>query len=184
MRWIKDEEFIRGNIPMTKFEARILTIALLEIEKGDKLIDIGAGTGSISIEAALQGAEVVSIEREDEGVELIERNCWKFNTSIEIIKGYAPEAMKNINGFNKCFIGGSGGRLKDIFRAVDEKLSSDGIVCGNFVTMKNLEEFTGLLKEYSYKDIETRLVQASKVEDKTGILRANNPIFIVRGRKA
>ena len=73
MKWIKDEEFIRGNIPMTKFEVRTLTIALLAIEKGDIFLDIGAGTGSVSVEAALHGAEVTSVELKMEGLELIDR---------------------------------------------------------------------------------------------------------------
>lgn len=182
MKWIRDEEFIRGNIPMTKFEARILTIAMLEIEKGDKLIDVGAGTGSISIEAALHGADVTSIEREDEGVFLIGENKKKFNVPLKIIKGSAPLALEGISGYNKCFIGGSGGRLNDIFKAVNNGLINGGIICGNFVTLKNLNDFSRLLNEYQYKDIEIRMIQASRV-DRTSILKANNPIFIVRGRK-
>ncbi len=77
MKWIKDEEFIRGNIPMTKFNIRILTMAYLSIKEEDRLLDIGAGTGSISIEGALQGAKVWAIERKEEGIELINKNAKK-----------------------------------------------------------------------------------------------------------
>ena len=88
MKWIKDEDFIRGNIPMTKFNVRVLTLGYLEIEEGDKFLDIGAGTGSVSIEAALHGANTCVIEREEEGIELIKSNAEKFNVNINIIKGH------------------------------------------------------------------------------------------------
>jgi cobalt-precorrin-6B (C15)-methyltransferase len=183
MRWIKDEEFIRGSIPMTKFEIRLITVGLLEIEKGDVLLDIGAGTGSVSIEAALQGAKVTAIEREEEGVELIRKNSEKFGTEIEIIQGAAPKDMDKLTAFNKCFIGGSGGSLRGIVQEVSKRLSIGGIVAANFVTLNNFSEFQSLLREYGYKNIETRLVQSSVVDEKTGILRAQNPVFIVRGIK-
>jgi cobalt-precorrin-6B (C15)-methyltransferase len=181
MKWIKDEEFIRGNIPMTKFNIRILTIGYLAIERGDKFLDIGAGTGSISIESALHGAKVYAIEREEEGVELIKTNRAKFGVDIDIIKGQAPEDLPNIK-INKCFIGGSGGQLEGIFSYLDINLEDNGIVCGNFITIKNLNNFMELLNKYKYKDIEVQLIQVSTM-DKIGLLKGQNPIFIVKGVK-
>lgn len=181
MKWLKDEEFIRGNIPMTKFNIRILTIGYLAIDKGDRLLDIGAGTGSISIEAALHGAEVWAIEREKEGIELINKNADRFKVNINVIEGQAPIDLPNIK-FNKCFIGGSGGKLEEIFYYLEEHLEHRGIVCGNFITLKNLNQFIELLNQYKYEEIETQLVQTSYM-DKIGLMRANNPIFIVKGVK-
>ena len=140
MKWIKDEEFIRGNIPMTKFNIRILTMAYLSIKEEDRLLDIGAGTGSISIEGALQGAKVWAIERKEEGIELINKNAEKFRVDIHTILGQAPEDLPNIK-FNKCFIGGSGGKLREIFDYLEEHLEDNGILCGNFIMLKNLQEF-------------------------------------------
>lgn len=181
MKWIKDEEFIRGNVPMTKFNIRILTIGYLAIEKGDRLLDIGAGTGSISIESALQGANVWSIEREEEGISLIKSNNEKFCTSINIINGQAPEDLPNIK-FNKCFIGGSGGKLESIFLYLEKNLEDNGIVCGNFITLNNLTEFLTLLKKYNYKGIETNLIQSAYM-DGIGLMKGQNPIYIVKGVK-
>lgn len=166
---------------MTKFNIRALTIAHLSIEQGDKLLDIGAGTGSVSIEAALQGAEVWSIERETEGVELIEANAQKFNTRVNIIKGLAPRDLPDLT-FDKCFIGGSGGKLEEIFYYLENNLKKNGIVCANFIMIKNLNEFQTLLEKYNYKDIETELIQASYI-DHIGLLRSQNPIFIIKGVK-
>lgn len=181
MKWIKDDEFIRGNIPMTKFNIRALTMAYLSIEEGDRLLDIGAGTGSISIEAVLQGAKTWSIEREVEGIELMKANCRKFNTKVEIIHGQAPEDLP-VRSFNKCFVGGSGGKLKEIFLYLEDYLEKDGILVGNFITLKNLNEFINLLKKYDYHNIEIQLIQTSNMSS-VGLLKGQNPIFIVKGVK-
>lgn len=184
MKWIKDEEFIRGTIPMTKFDTRILTIGLLEIAQGDIFLDIGGGTGSISIEASLQGAKTYVIEREEEGIKLITSNAKKFNIDdIEIIKDFAPGGMENIKTFNKCFIGGSGRNLVNIMEAVTEKLSSGGIVVANFITLNNLNSFQNLLKQYEYTGVETKLIQVSQIDARTGMMLAQNPIFMVKGIK-
>ncbi|MBU5675510.1 precorrin-6Y C5,15-methyltransferase (decarboxylating) subunit CbiT [Alkaliphilus sp. MSJ-5] len=181
MKWIKDEEFIRGNIPMTKFNIRVLTIGYLAIEEGDRLLDIGAGTGSISIEAALHGAEVWAIEMKRDGIELINKNKSKFEVNINVIEGQAPVDLPNVK-FNKCFIGGSGGNLEEIFYYLDENLESKGVICGNFITLKNLHQFIDLLNKYKYDDIETQLIQTSYM-DKIGLMKGNNPIFIIKGVK-
>lgn len=181
MIWIDDEEFIRGNIPMTKFNIRVLTMAYLKIETGDRLLDIGAGTGSISIEAALQGAKVWAIEKEIEGIRLINKNKDKFGVNINIIEGEAPKDILSMK-FNKCFIGGSGGKLKEIFEYLELGLEKGGIICGNFITLKNLNHFMELLKKYSYEDIGVQLIQSSSM-DNIGIMKGNNPIFIIKGVK-
>lgn len=181
MKWIKDEMFIRGKIPMTKFNIRLLTIGYLEIIEGDRILDIGAGTGSISVEASLQGAKVWAIESEIEGIELIEKNDNKFNTNIDIIHGNAPIDLPDMI-FNKCFVGGSRGKLREIFKYLDTHLEKDGILCANFIVLKNLNEFTELLAEYKYKDIEIQLIQVSQV-DEIGLLKSQNPIFIIKGVK-
>ncbi|GIM28188.1 precorrin-6Y C5,15-methyltransferase (decarboxylating) subunit CbiT [Clostridium polyendosporum] len=183
MRWIKDNEFIRGDIPMTKFEIRLISVGLLGIEPGDVLLDIGAGTGSVSIEASLQGAEVYSIEKEPEGIDLIQKNAAKFNTNITVIQDIAPEGIDKVPSFNKCFIGGSGGNLKDIFLKADSKLKSGGTLVGNFITFDNFNVLKQCMNKNDYKDVEVRLIQSSKVEGKAGMLKANNPIFIIKGEK-
>lgn len=181
MTWIRDEEFIRGKIPMTKFNIRTLLIAYLDIKNGDKFLDIGAGTGSVSIEAALHGAQVWSIEREEEGIDLIKKNMGKFNVDLNIIKGSAPEDLPN-NQFDKCFVGGSGGKLEEIFKYLNKNLKGKGILCANFIKPDNLYDFNRLMKENNYLEIETQLIQASYI-DHIGLLRSQNPIFITKGVK-
>ena len=181
MKWIKDEEFLRGNTPMTKFNIRILTIGYLEIEVGDRLLDIGAGTGSVSIEGALQGARVCSIERNEEALGLIHKNSEKFKVNINIINGIAPNDLPN-EKFNKCFVGGSGGKLDEIFFYLNTHLENGGILCGNFILLNNTTKFIELLKKHNYIDIETQLVQTAYM-DEIGLMKGQNPIFIIKGVK-
>jgi cobalt-precorrin-6B (C15)-methyltransferase len=182
MKWIKDEEFIRGSIPMTKFDARVLIMAMLEIDQRDVFLDVGAGTGSLSAQAALLGAEVIAIEKEQEGVDLIGQNAELFGVSINIIHGTAPADLKSIPTFNKCFIGGSGGKLDQIIDALDKKLPTGGIMAASFIMPENMTDFNRKLRKLKYSEIEARLIQSSTI-DKLGLLKANNPIFMIKGKK-
>ena len=161
---------------MTKFNTRILTIGYLEIKSGDRFLDIGGGTGSISIEASLQGAEVWTIEREEKAIAIIKANDNKFNTNLNIIHGEANKDLPGIH-FNKCFVGGSRGQLEEIFKYLDKHLDNNGILCGNFITLNNLNEFIDLMEKYNYKDMETQLIQTS-VTYRIGHLKGQNPVFI------
>ena len=166
---------------MTKFHVRTLIVGMLEIEEGDKFLDIGSGTGSISVEAGSRGCKVFAIDKNPEAVNLTRENSKKFDIDLTIFQGNAPEDLPNLE-FNKCFVGGSTGKLEKIFNYLKNNLESKGILVGSFITLKNLEEFTKLLKEHNYGDLETILVQISS-EDHLGLMRGENPIFIVKGRK-
>lgn len=166
---------------MTKFPIRTLIIAYLELEKGDKLLDIGSGTGSISVEGGSFGVEVFSIDKNPEAVKLTKENGKKFNVDLEVYEGDAPKDLPDLS-VNKVFVGGSGGNLEDIFLYLEKNLEKNGILVGSFITLKNLEEFRKLLKKYEYEDLETNLFQSAR-EDHIGLMRGENPIFIVKGRK-
>lgn len=182
MKWIRDEEFIRGGIPMSKFEARVLAMAMLDIGEGDTFLDIGAGTGSLSVQAAMLGAKVFAVEKEQEGIELIGKNAARFGAAVSVIPGTAPDVLEAVSSFNKCFIGGSGGRLEQITRAADSRLAVGGVLAASFIVPENMVELKRLLKEMNYSGIEARLIHASVIEG-AGLMKANNPIFLIKGKK-
>lgn len=166
---------------MTKYDIRVMTCHMLELNEDSKFIDIGAGTGSISIQGAKLGAKTWAIESKEEAVELIKQNREKHGVDLEIIHGMAPEACPN-EVFNRVFIGGSRGNLPEIFNYLDDHLASNGIVVANFVTLNNASECKKLMKDYGY-EFELKLVQIS-YEDHIGILRGQNPIFMMKGVRA
>lgn len=182
MKWLRDEEFIRGKIPMTKFEARVLILAMLDIEPGDVFVDIGAGTGSIAVQAALLGAKVYALEKEPEGVRLIQENAERFGVHIEIFHGTAPEALEEVPAFNKCFIGGSGGQLGAIAEAAHKKLASGGLLGASFIVPDNMVELKNKLKQLEYQKLELRLLQ-SAVMEQAGLMKGQNPIYLMKGKK-
>ena len=182
MYWIRDEEFIRGKVPMTKYDIRVITLAMLNISPDDHFLDVGSGTGSIAIQAAALGAKVTAIERKEEAVELIRQNAEKFNVELDCIQGDAPDGLRSVKGYNKCFVGGSRGLLKNILYEIHANMPSGGRLAGNFIKIDNMVNFRDSLKNLHYQDIECRLIQASK-EDRLGMLKAENPIWIVGGTK-
>ncbi len=181
MKWIKDEEFIRGKVPMTKYDVRVMTCHMLELSEETKFLDIGAGTGSISIQGAELGAQTWAIESKKEAVDLIQANRDKHGVALEIIHGMAPEACPN-ELFDRVFIGGSRGNLPEIFDYLEDHLATEGIVVANFVTLNNASECKKLMKDHGY-ELELKLVKIS-YEDHLGILRGQNPIFMLKGVKA
>ena len=120
MYHIKDEEFLRGKVPMTKEEIRFVSLGKMEMKDDDICLDIGGGTGSVSMEMArfARNGKVFVIERNDEAVELIHKNKEKLGLeNITVIKGMAPDGLKDLNTkFNKIFIGGSAGNLVEIIK--------------------------------------------------------------------
>jgi cobalt-precorrin-6B (C15)-methyltransferase len=186
MIYIKDEEFIRGNCPMTKEEVRVLSTAKLQLEDYYRVLDIGAGTGSVSIQIAsiCSSGEVVAIEKEDEALEIIEKNKEKFNISnIKVVRGEALAVEENIDGmFDAIFIGGSGGNIEDIIMKYHLKLKNGCNMVLNFITLDNLYKAMNALKDLNY-EIECVQVSVNKIKGKSYMMVANNSIFILTGKK-
>lgn len=180
MRWFKDSDFIRGEVPMTKYEIRVLISSMFDLERGKKLLEIGSGTGSLTCQLAEAGFEVTTIEFFNEAIELTEKNLKNLNISANVIHGKAPLDLPKEN-FDACFIGGSRGGLEGIFEYLDEYMES-GTVVASFIKIDNLSKTRELMNRYGYANIETRLIQVSH-EDKIGLLRSENPIFILKGDK-
>ncbi|MCE5284658.1 MAG: precorrin-6Y C5,15-methyltransferase (decarboxylating) subunit CbiT [Pelosinus sp.] len=181
---IQDEEFIRGNIPMTKQEVRILALAKAKIRTGDVIIDIGAGTGSLSIEAARQSetGQVYAIEREQEGIELIVKNAAKFRTAnVNPILGKAPQALNGIPRADVIFVGGSGGHLPEILQAVSALLKIGGRMVITAVTIETLSTALSIMQAKEEFQVEAFGVQVTRIRkvSASNMLQALNPIYII-----
>ncbi len=140
---IADEEFSRGKVPMTKAEIRAMVMVKAAIAETDIVCDVGAGTGSLSVEAALCATkgQVYAIERNPEGIALISENAQKFSCeNITVIEGVAPSAMENLPALDVVLIGGSGGNLSSILDAADARLAPGGRIVITAVTVETTED--------------------------------------------
>ncbi|MCG2813047.1 MAG: precorrin-6Y C5,15-methyltransferase (decarboxylating) subunit CbiT, partial [Thermodesulfovibrionales bacterium] len=171
---------------ITKDEVRAVTIHKLRLPQKGVLWDIGAGSGSVSIEAAKLYPElkVFAVEKNEEQIKNIKENRIKFDaTNIEIIKGQAPDVLKNIPVPDRVFVGGSGGTIKDIIEFVNSKISS-GIVVINAITIETLNEAIKSLENKGFA-VEVSEVSVSRSKTVSGKrhMSALNPVFIITGVK-
>lgn len=150
---IADEEFIRGKVPMTKAEIRAMVMVKAAIAPGDAVADIGAGTGSLSVEAALAAGpgKVYAIEKNPEGIGLIRQNAEKFGCgNVEVIEGTAPEAMDALPVCQVILIGGTGGHLPAILDAADAHLARGGRVVLTAVTAETTGDIVRAFADRPY----------------------------------
>ena len=185
---IPDEMFERGKVPMTKCEVRVLSLSKLKLQNCSKVIDIGAGTGSISIEAALiaSNGKVYSIEVNSEAIELLEKNAEKFKVSnMDIIQGCAPDAISGLDCIDRVFIGGSKGRMTEIFDWMEKGTLPGTIVVANAITIESASSVIALFEERGYEKLDISLVQVSKGRRVSGLtmMSANNPIYIISAKR-
>lgn len=187
MYFIKDQEFIRGNCPMTKEEIRILSIARLEINENSKILDVGAGTGTISVQAAINCTKgfVTAIERDKDAIEIIKQNINKFNVrNIKLIESDALKALEGIKEtFDSIFIGGSGGDIEEIIVSCDSKLKNQGLMVLNFITINNLYKSMNKLMELGY-NVNSSQINVSKTSINKYMMTSNNGVFIIWGKKS
>ena len=188
MLGIGDENFVRGKVPMTKEEIRILTLAKAKIGEKDFVVDVGAGTGSLSIEAAkiARKGYVFAIEKNSAAVDLISQNSEKFDVdNIVIINSEAPEGLRNVSRLDVALVGGSGGRLAEILDAIDAKLKVGGRMVLNFITAQSLSTCLAWLKVHSNYKYEAIQVQINRLEivGDYDMYRAQNPVHIVTAEK-
>lgn len=185
---IPDELFIRGDVPMTKQEVRAVALAKLRLTATDTVWDVGAGTGSVSIEAALvaRAGSVWAVERNAAGVRLIRENADAFGCgNVHAVPGVAPEALAKLPVPDAVFVGGSAGELSSIVEAALEK-NSQVRLCVPCVTVETLTEACALLSGSRFKGFEACQVSAARAEavGSHHLMKAQNPVFLVSARGA
>ncbi len=180
---LEDDAFIRGKVPMTKCEIRAVSVSRMRLCRDSVIYDIGAGTGSVSVEAALQAGDgrVYAIEKNPEAVALLRENKRKFGVpNLEIIEGEAPEALEALPVPTHAFIGGSSGNLKPIVELLFQKNPGIRIVI-NAIALETVAEAVSLMKTYDTENGEISQVMVSRAK-KLGehqLMMGQNPVYIV-----
>lgn len=184
---IYDKDFVQRELPMTKQEIRAITVAKLQLRPDSILVDVGAGTGTIGIEAAtyIPNGKVIGIEKEEKGLNTIKENVAKIGvTNYELIHGRAPEDIPDI-AYDRMFIGGSTGSMKEIVKHFMEHAKDNSRLVINTITLESLNESMEILKSFAFADIEVVNVMVSrgKKVGKYTMMYGENPIYIITAIK-
>lgn len=177
-----DEAFIRDSVPMTKEEVREVSICKLHLHRNAVVYDIGSGTGTIAVEIAAlsDDVQVYAVERKKEAALLIEKNKEKFGLqNITVIEAEAPEGLAGLPMATHAFIGGSGGRLKEILAALKQINPKMRIVI-NAVSMETICEIKEVLSMHQIEGEEIVQLQVSRAK-KMGnhhLMQSENPVWV------
>jgi len=188
---IPDDEFERvEGIPMTKEEIRVLALSKARIRRGGTFLDVGSGTGSVSVEAALMmgpGSKVFAIDRDPRAVELTRRNAARFGVldRIEIIFGEAPEAINEVpDNLDSAFVGGGSERIGEIIKAIVPKLRSGGRIVVDAILVETVAKTVQTMSELGLRTEVVEVIVARGVRTRMGTaMMSRNPIFIIVGEK-
>ena len=181
---LPDEAFIRGKTPMTKQEVRAAALAKLAVRPTDTLWDVGAGTGSVSVELALAApaGRVCAVECDAEACDLIRQNRAKFAVqNLHLTEGLAPAALAGWPAPDAVFIGGSKGSLAAIVDAALDK-NSDARICVSAIALETLSAAVAALTAKG-RTVQVSQIAVSRAKAVGGLhlMMAQNPIYLITG---
>lgn len=181
---LPDDAFIRGAVPMTKQEVRAAALAKLAVKPADILWDVGAGTGSVSVELALAAPKghVYAVECDPDACALIRQNRAKFQTyNLTLIEGRAPDALADLPAPDAVFIGGTKGGMEGVLDAVLAK-NPDARICISAIALETLSTAAAALTARGLAaEVVQLAVSRTKQAGRLHLLMANNPIFLITG---
>ena len=183
---LSDEVFVRDKVPITKSEVRAVIMSKLDICPDSICYDIGAGSGSVSIEMARLAYEgkVYAIEKNPLAVELIKKNIYNFSAeNIELIHAKAPAGLDNILDADKIFIGGSAGELISMMEMIFSSKKNPTVVI-SAITMETIAQISDIIKMAKERGYDTEItavnISKSKEVGPYNMMMAQNMVFIAK----
>lgn len=178
---LPDATFERGAVPLTKEEIRAVALSKLRLTADAVCYDIGAGTGGMTMDIAhfVPEGKVYAFERKDEACDLIRTNAQKFHAkNVQVVQGSAPEILEGYEMPTHAFIGGSGGRLREIVEVLLKKNPCMRIVI-DAITLETVGEANELLKTLAVKDVDIVSITVAKAKSAGAyhLMESMNPVY-------
>ena len=188
---IPDELFERTEkVPITKEEVRVIQISKARLRPGQLVYDVGCGSGSISVEAAIQvesTGKVLAIDYDENAIELTKKNVEKFGLSnVSLIHGNAKEKILTLEPADAIFIGGTGKDTAEIVELCQDKLKAGGRIVIGTILIETLYTILQLLDKLQFDSVDITQVTISKSrKTSTGtMMLARNPVTIISATKS
>ena len=188
---IPDKDFERTEkVPITKEEVRTVQISKARLKPGQTVYDVGCGSGSISVEVALQiesSGKVIAIDYDQNAVDLTKKNLQKFELSnVSVILGNAKEKISELEQADAIFVGGTGGDTKEIVELSEKKLKAGGRIVIGIILIETLYSVLQVMDTLQFQDVDITQVTISKSRKTTTgtMMLARNPVTIISATKA
>lgn len=186
---ISDELFDRlPGIPMSKCETRLLIIGQLRLKSDSVFWDIGAGTGTVSVEIGLlcPKGKIVAIERDEDVAGLIVKNCQKFGVNnVEVKVGSAPECLASLSEAPNCICIEGGRSVSEILEYCWERLQTDGRAIATTNSLEGLYAISASFAKLQARNVEVVQSSVNRLETRGNrqVFAAVSPMFIISGEK-
>lgn len=185
---IPDEDFITDpDIPgPTKEEIRCLLICKSNVSSEDIVVDVGCGTGGLTVEFARMAGMVYAVDKNQKALELTAKNLEKHNLQekVKLIEGNMLDVISNVPEFDILMIGGSSGNLPFIIKEGYKKLKKNGRILVTSILLETRVEAVKTMQDLGMKpDVVEVFISKGKVMDRGTMMLARNPITIVSGKK-
>ena len=187
---IPDEKFERTeSVPITKEEVRSIQISKARLSSGQTVLDIGCGSGAITVEAGLQvesNGKVVGVDFDPNAIELTNTNLKKFGVNnASLILGNAKEKISELPDADAIFIGGTGGDTQEIVQLCESKLRSGGRIVIGVILIETLYAVLQTIESLKFDSVDiTQITIGKSRKTSTGtMMLARNPVTVISATK-
>jgi precorrin-6Y C5,15-methyltransferase (decarboxylating) len=179
--------FLQGDVAISQEEVRALVLCKARLRRGMVVYEIGAGSGSWTVELArlISPGRVYAVEKNPEAVELVRANLKKFGlNNAEVAAGEAPAACAGFPQADCVLVGGSGGRLEEVISAAQNWLRPGGTLLLSAVTPDTFSTAWQQLQGAGWEQQEAVLLHLSRVapRGRARIWQGENPVFLLQAR--
>jgi len=185
---IPDELFERTDeVPITKEEIRAIAISKLRLKEGQSAIDVGCGSGSITVELCLQtNGKVYAVDFDQKAVALTNKNLAKFGVNAEVILGKAQDMLPKLPQVDAIIIGGTWGDTRQVIELAVDRLKKTGRIVIDTILIETMYQAIAAVNELELADVDITQVTISKARKVTTgtMMLARNPVMIISATKA